>query len=202
MPQKKSKETQPPEVMTWGRASIVLIIAVVFDLLRLFFQMFWFFGPALAAALCTIKTGAVVGTTIGGLACGAAAASVGALAFEVIETFGVVMAIAIGVFGWLVVFFLLTAINARIFKTLATSWLWSLFGLGVSIIPIVGSIPMITISVLRLYHAQIKKDREKLKEWQTMHKDMQTKIMRAAQTAEFVRQQQGEEIPQEMREAA
>lgn len=140
-------------------------------------------------------------------ACGAGATIVGYVFSPHLVVFGSIMAIAVGIFGWLTVMLLLAMFNARIFKTVANGWLWSLLGLGVSVIPIVGAIPSITLSLLKLYHAQIKKDRAGLKEWQKTTQEILKKVERARQEAELARlyQEQAaaeEEIPEERPKAA
>ena len=41
MPQNRNN-TEPPPVMTWGKAIPALVIAVIFDVARIFFEFFWF----------------------------------------------------------------------------------------------------------------------------------------------------------------
>lgn len=165
MPQ-KNNNSEPPPVMTWGKAVWVLAAAVVFDLLRIMFEQFWFFGPALATAYCTIKVGGTVGTTVAGWLCGPAALAAGIVGFAAIETFGIVMAMATGLFGWLVVLVLLMLFNRRIFKENAGNMV--LFGasLLVSEVPLLGTIPAISIIVWRMYSTQIRKDKAALVQYE------------------------------------
>lgn len=155
MPQNRSRP-EPPEPMTWGRALPVLAVAVVFDALRFMFEMFWFFGPAIAGFICTATASGTVGTTVAGIACGAGATAVGVLAVGPIQVLGVVMAMATGLAGWLTVGLLLLVTNARIFKENA---LWFAGSLLVSEVPVVGSIPAITLVLWRMYHVQIRKEK-------------------------------------------
>ncbi len=145
----------PPTVMTWSKASPILIVAGVFDVLRYMFLMFWFFGPALAALYCTVKTSAVVGTTIGGFACTTGAAVVGFYGAPIFAAFGTIMAMATALAGFLTVFLLLAIMNSRVFKE-PTTILWALFGLTISI----------TVTVWRLYSAQIKTEKAAYKKWE------------------------------------
>ena len=143
MPQKAS--SQPPETMTWAKAAPTFVIAVLFDLVRIFFEFFWFFGPALVGVYCTAKVGDVA--VIGGLlasGCVAGAAAIGWGGFAVAATFGSVMAMVSGLAGWLAVGLWLMATNARIF---GESTPWFVGSLLVSEIPFVGSVPAITIAV-------------------------------------------------------
>lgn len=145
--------------MTWVKASRFLVAAAIFDLLRIMFEQFWFFGPALVAAYCTAKVGSVVGSTVGGWLCGPVALAAGILGFAAIEVFGIVMAMAVGLVGWLVVFGLLMFFNRRIFLENSGNMIFFGVSLLVSEIPLVGTIPAISLIVWRMLHVQIKKDR-------------------------------------------
>ena len=58
-------------------------------------------------------------------------------------------------------------------------------------IPLVGSLPCITVSVWRLYHAQIKKDREEHKKWEKeMHRNYEQAQEAALQMQQMQRAQQ------------
>ena len=163
MPQKRN--SAPPKVMMWGRATPVLAVSAIFDALRLMFEMFWFFGPALAALYCTITTSGtleawtfgLLGTKTAALVCTAGAGLVGAVAIEMIAPFGVIMAMAVGFAGWLTVGIILLVTNGRIFKENA---LWFAGSLLVSEIPIVGSVPVITLVVWKMYRTQIRVEKE------------------------------------------
>lgn len=152
--------------MTWGRAIPVLVVAAIFDLLRMFFEMFWFFGPALSGVICAAKVSGAIGTTAGSLLCGAGAGVVGYFASPVLIAFGVVMAMTVGLFGWATVTLMLAIMNPRIWKSNVWNWAWSLFGLGISEMPLLGAIPMLTITHLRLYAGQINHDKATLKQYQ------------------------------------
>ncbi len=162
MPQKRNS-AEPPKVMTWGKAAPILAVCVIFDALRLMFEMFWFFGPAMAALYCTVKVSGVVGTTLGGFACGVGATVAGTLGAPAIEVFGVVMAIAVGLFGWLVIGLWLMVTNARIFKENAA---WFAGSLLISEIPIVGSIPALTIIVWKMYRTQITLEKAEMQRYE------------------------------------
>lgn len=158
--------------MTWAKATPVLVVAGIFDLLRMFFEMFWFFGPALAAVACTAGVNSYVGTTVAETAgkavavvCGAVAGVAGYFGSPAITAFGVVMAMAVGLFGWLVIGGWMMMTNARIFKENEGNALWFVGSLIVSEIPIVGTIPGITGATFKMYRTQIKKDKENLKKY-------------------------------------
>lgn len=177
MPQKNSSlphsrrtrktSSAPPQAMTWGKAAPVLAVSLIFDALRFMFEQFWFFGPALAALFCSAKISGAIGTVWGAVpaVCGAGAVAVGIAGAPEIEMFGTILAMAIGLLGWLTIGAWLLLTNARIFEANATAMLWFVGGLFVSEVPIVGSVPAITITLWRMYHVQIKKDAEALKKY-------------------------------------
>ena len=181
----QKRNSAPIGRMTWGRALPVLIVCAVFDALRLLFGMFWFFGPALAALYCTSTAGGWVGS-LGGLTATActAAAALGFYGFALSATFGTVMAMAVGLFGWGTVTLILAITNPRIWKSNVRGWIWSVFALGISEVPLLGTIPMLTITHWRLYMGQIKTDKTALKQY----RKEQDKITASVQMQEQNRQ--------------
>ena len=168
MPQKRS--SPPIGRMTWGRAVPVLIICAVFDLVRAFFEFFWLLGPALGAVACTVAgsntaIGSAVGTLAVGTACTTVAGIAGFFGVEVIGPFGIIMAMATGLAGWGTVTLILAITNPGIWKSNIWGWIWSIFALGVSEVPFLGTIPMLTITHWRLYVAQINHDKAALKQY-------------------------------------
>lgn len=159
MPTRRSS-SRPPKTMTWAKAAPVLAICVMFDALRMFFEQFWFFGPALAAAACVGVVSSWVSSLWGltELACAAGAGVLGYFGAGPIEAFGVIMAMAVGLMGWLAVGLMLIIANARIFEENAGHALWFAASLLVSEVPIIGTIPALTVIVWRMYHTQIKKE--------------------------------------------
>lgn len=154
--------------MTWAKASPVLVVCVIFDALRIFFEQFWFFGPALAAVACTGVVSSVVGE-LGGLTAAACTAGAGVLGYfgaAPIEAFGVIMAMAVGLMGWLAIGLMLIVSNARIFEENAGHALWFAGSLLISEVPIVGTIPALTIIVWRMYRTQIKKETAALQKYE------------------------------------
>lgn len=190
MPQTKVNSQLPP-VMTWGKAAPVLTTAAIFYVLRLIFENFWLFGPALAAAYCTVKASAYVGTTIGGLACTAAGGLVGVVGAAPIMMFGMVMAMAVAFTGWLTVLFVILITNARIFREDHTAILWLSGGLMASMIPFVGELPDILGAVWKVYHAQIKRDAKKLAS--AKRQVAAAQLQQRQQAAALVASQQAEE---------
>lgn len=221
---RRNNKPSPPEVMTWAKALPILAIGFVFDALRFLFEQFWFFGPALAAAYCAAKTSDVA--IIGGLlekACVAGAATLGYFSGPELTVFGFVMAMAIGLLGWLTVGLALRMTNARIFKEHPGHFLWFIFSFGIAETPIIGAFPAFTSIILKMYYAQIKKDKESLRKYanENAAAQLQERRQRAAehmQEAPAVKANEAamlnetryaetenedhEEIPDEMREAA
>lgn len=215
MPSRKNSE--PPEVMTWMRAVPVLAVSVVFDVLRFLCGMLWFFGPVLAIAWCTDKASAVVGTAIGGSFCTAAGAAAGIAVSPVLGAFGVVAAAAVGLFGWMTVGLIIICTNAHIIKEHAGHSLWFVSSLLVSEIPLIGSVPALTVTVAKLYRTQIRNDAEVLAAYEKAHGAMRlqeererrsfllmqaTMAQEEAKSAELDVRAASEEIPDEAREAA
>jgi hypothetical protein len=171
----------------------VIILAAVFDLIRAFFQFFWFFGPALAGVYCTVKVSSWVGSLWGATdaACVAGATYLGFASFAVAAAFGTIMAMATGLLGWLTLGAILMATNGRIFRE---NFLWFGGGLAVSQIPFVSTLPAFSFTLWRLHHTQIKKEQAALKKW---HKDndaaqLQERNQRAAQLMQAQAMQQRE----------
>lgn len=200
MPPRRNS-TPPPQVMTWGKASFVLVIALILDAARLMFEMFWFFGPALAALYCANSVSDTVGTTVTKVAGGAITAGCTALAgvagffgSPAIAAFGVVMAIAIGLFGWLVIGLILMWTNARIFKENA---LWFVSSLAISEIPLVGSIPALTLILGRMYHHQIKTEQAAFKAYEKEQAAAQLAVQQQ-QTRQLMQAQQQVQVAQQV----
>ena len=190
MPSPK-KSSEPPRVMTWTKAAPVLVVCLAFDALRFLFEQFWLFGPVLiGAATSSALNGGVLGKTAGVLAGGAA----GIVGGPILAAFGVIMAMAVGFLGWMAIGLGLLITDARIFKENAGNTLWFVFGLGVSEVPFVGSLPAFTAITWRMYHSQIKKERAALKRY----KEEQAELLRAeqAQQAAEIMQARADELAQ------
>lgn len=167
MPQ-RTGSPKPPEVMTWMKASPVLAVGVIFDALRFFFDQFWFFGPAFAGLYCASWISDKVGS-LGGVTtalCGLGATAVDFFAAAPIIAFGAVMAMAVGLFGWMTVGTFLLIKNPRIFQENAGNMAWFIGSLFLSEVPIVNAAPALTLNLFKMYHTQIKKEREAFKQYQ------------------------------------
>lgn len=160
MPQKKNSQ-EPPRVMTWMKALPVLVACLIFDALRFMFNQFWFFGPVLIGIGTSAMVGGVTGKVAGVIAGGASV-----LGAPELQVFGIVMAMAVGLFGWCTVGLLLMITNARIFKENAGNALWFIASLGISEIPFIGALPALTGTVVKMYSTQIKKEKRALKQYE------------------------------------
>lgn len=188
--------------MTWTKALPILAISLIFDAVRLLFEMFWFFGPALAALYCTIQgsgtaVGAFAGVTAVATICGGVAGVAGFFGAGAIEAFGVIMAIAVGLLGWMTVGLILIMTNARIFKENAGHSLWFIGSLLISEVPIIGALPALTGTTLKMYHAQIKKDKKALVAYEKRHADEQLQERRQ-QAAELMQSRDAEQAQEEI----
>lgn len=191
MPQKRSSE--PPKAMTLPKAMPILVIAGLFDLIRMFFEMFWFFGPALAAAYCTVKVGGWVGYAWGLTAaiCSGVAGAAGAAISEITIPLGVLMADAFALIGFLVLGFCIVIMNPRLFKVNKSAWLWMTGSLGVSTIPIIGTLPAFFAVLWVLYKRQIKVEKAALARWEKANEEERLKERneRMAAQAQFMQMQ-------------
>jgi|CXWL01.1.fsa_nt_gi hypothetical protein len=220
MPQ--NKDSQPPKVMTWAKATPILVIAFIFDAIRFMFDMFWFFGPIFAAVLCINGANTSLETSLGDTGgqvvaaiCGGVAVAGGIVASPVLISFGVVMAMAVGFAGWIMLGLITMMTNARMFKENAGNLLWFVGGLMMSEVPIINGLPAFTVSMARMYHNQIKKEKAALKAYtatraaelaqerqQQMAQLTQVQNRQAIQMQEAANEEQYDEIPEEAREAA
>ncbi|MEK7101672.1 MAG: hypothetical protein AAB882_00770 [Patescibacteria group bacterium] len=202
----------PPPVRTWKEAStiLVLVAAGIFDAIKAFFNMFWFFGPALAAWYCAKVAGGWVGSLWGltTAACTALAVKTGALAAAVTIPFGTVMADATALSGYLVVGTLVLWTNMRILKTLTNGVLKFSASAGASAIPLVGALPFFTFTLWRLYRTQIRLEKKAFKKWESANaaaklqqRNQQTAQILDFQAARRVQSQREQAAEQEAQEA-
>jgi hypothetical protein len=100
-------------------------------------------------------------------ACAAAGGVLGYFGAVPIEAFGVIMAMTVGLMGWLAIGLMLIITNSRIFEENAGHALWFAGSLLISEIPIIGTIPALTIIVWRMYRVQIKKEAAALQKYES-----------------------------------
>jgi len=195
--------------MTAPKASVVLAICIVFDILRGFFAYFWFFGPALTAMYCSSTVNGALGTSVTSgivgkgvaVGCSFAAGTAAGAIMPGLVVFGTVMAMVVGFAGWLIVLGGLVLFNARIFKANASSAIMMLAGLGVSELPVINVLPALTGTIGKMFYTQIKKEKAALKDWKK-DQELLARKQREQQIAQFMMaQQQGEIEEAEYREA-
>ena len=186
--------------MTLKGALPILVAAGIFDLARLFFTMFWFFGPALAAIYCTYTASGWVGSLWGLTAavCVGVAVKAGALVSAVTIPFSVVMADAMALFGFLVLALWILLRNARLLKIVASGMLYLGASFGVGAIPLVGGlIPAFTLTLWKLYRRQIKLEKAAYAKWEkenaaAQQQERNQRMTQATQQAQFVQARAGE----------
>ena len=186
----------PPETMTWGKASPIFIVAGIFDALRLMCEQLWFFGPALVALYCADKVGGIA--LVGGLlvkACIAGAAVGGAYGLPIIEALGIILAIAVGFMGWLIVGLMLVMTNRRIFKENSLNIVWFAGSLLISEIPFVGTLPALSGTLFKMYRTQIHKEKAALAEYKKKSEEarVQERQRQAAEVMQMRAMQQDQE---------
>jgi hypothetical protein len=207
MPKNNNSET-PPEVMTRAKSMPVIVVAGGFDALRLFFEMFWIFGPGLAALWCTANGGGMLdkwslgllGTKTAAVACSAGAAAIGTIGLEVTAPLGTILAAAVGLIGFLVLGLWIAITNMRLFKS-ATAPFSFISAFAIGEIPLIGAVPVFSIVLWRLYGAQIRTETAALKKWEADHA-AQISQQREQQTASLMQRQQEQLAQQQEQEAA
>lgn len=153
---------EPVAKMTGGKVTLLVSFALLFDALKFMCTQLWFFGPALIALAGSVAVGggwfgAAVGTIIGA----GAAATVGAA----IEAVGIILALVVGLVGWIILFTLMIAMGIQPFGE--KHFITTLFGFLVSEIPFIDAVPSFTISMWRIVQGERKADREARKKWET-----------------------------------
>lgn len=172
----------PPPTMSWGKATPMIALAVLFDLVRIFFLGIVFFGPAMLAAACTYETTSAVSTvsfgTLGAktaaLACsGGVVAGVAAANFFTaggvtlaLGFFGQMMGMAIAIIAWFTLGILILLTNRRLIADNTKALIPTLIGFGITQIPFMDFLPALTGTMLRLYHVQIVTEREAYATWE------------------------------------
>ncbi|MCR4333440.1 MAG: hypothetical protein NUV60_00220 [Patescibacteria group bacterium] len=193
-----NKNSPQPKVMTWPRAWPMIIGTAVFDLVRAFFQFFWFFGPALGAIVCTAGVNTAVGASISGVVgkvvatgCSGAAVVLGSVFSESTTVFGVIVADALGLFGFLALKMWMYS-NARRRKVLKEMWLLQMGSFMGSLIPFIGAFPFYSFVLFFTYKHQIKIEKADYKKWEkeTENARLQQQNQQAARVAQIQAAQQ------------
>lgn len=194
---------KPTDPMSWGRAMPVLILGIIVDAARFFFELFWFFGPALAALACTAIgsdvisswTFGLLGTKTAALVCSAGAGVAGFFAAPALVTFGVIMGMAVGFAGWLIVWSILMIINRRILTENTGNMLWLFGSLILSEIPFLDALPALTGTLIKMYSTQIKTEKAAMDAYQAQvaAEQAEEQQMQLMQQQQYMAQMQQEE---------
>lgn len=204
--QQRRASSEPPEVMTWGRAWPVIIVAGLFDLLSVFFAFFWFLGPAIAGIYCNVKGNELVGSLWGftATACIAIAAGTGAAFSGVTMSYGLIMADAVGFIGFLVLGLWIIRTNSRLFKDAATAPFWFIVAFLIKEIPFIGTLPSFLFVTRTLYKVQIHTERIALKKWKEENAatQLQEQHRETAQIIDFQAAREARLAQQKSQEAA
>lgn len=178
----------------------VIVVAALFDILRAFFTLFWFFGPALAGATCVYKYGGVwvVGKLLAA-GCVSLAVAGGVAGSGFTTPLGVVMADAVGLAGFLVLGLWIVMTNARILKAVKNAPLQFAGAFAVGEIPFLGAFPVFAVILWRLYGAQIRIEQATHDKWEKENADaqLQQRNQVAARVMQIQTAQQAQLMEQE-----
>jgi hypothetical protein len=194
--------------MTWLKASPIIVVAAIFWVLRMMFEMFWLFGAVFIGLAASFAAQNWVASHIGeghishaagylaGLTAGGAAGTFGGPELEI---FGIIMAMIVGFFGWMVITLALAMTNSRIFKENPSGMIWLMLGLGISEVPLLGALPSTLGAVVNMYRIQIKKEKAALKKWNQEHA-AELQAARRQQAAYLLQQAQENAATEEAQE--
>lgn len=160
--------------MTWSKAAPVLITAAITDAMRAFFALFFITGPILIGVATNAAASQYVGTFLGKYIGAALGTAVLLTTGAGLEVFGIIMAMCIGLLGWLVSVLLLLLGGVSLMQS--RMFFLSLMSLIGSEAPIVNAAPFLTPSVFFMVRGQINEDAERNKQHQAAPQE-------AAQTA-------------------
>ena len=165
-----------PPVMTWGKASPIFSIALVFYIVRFMFEQFWLFGPMLVGLIADWELGGGTAGHVGGTVAAGTAGVVEFFTGPTVEMFGAFMAMMIAFLGWGTVALTILFTNPRFYKENAKSFVFMVGALMVSELPIIGTIPSLLGTIFGLYRQQIKRDKQRLHEWEAARKAYQERL--------------------------
>lgn len=179
--------------MTFSESLPIRIVGGVLDFLRYFFLCLAFTGPMLVG----LAVKAYTGSDALGVVAAFGAGVTGAAEFTAV---GVVLSMAIDVFGLLLIMGWLFLSNRRIFKENPAAIIEIAKGVGISYFWMVSS----------MYHKQIKAEKKRHKIWQQHQRQLEARARQRATAqiqAQYMLQQQEEQaandnIPEELEQAA
>lgn len=205
MPQNRLS-SKPPKVSSRVEAAPILAAFIVLDLLRAFFQFFWFFGPAVAAIVCTAGVNSLIDTSLvdaGGkiVAAGCAAAGVagGVVASGFTTSLGIIAAEAIGFFSFLSLKLWMN-MSSRMRTVHKNTTLWQMGSFLLSELPFAGAFPVYSLFVWISIGKAIQMEKEELKKWEEATAAARQKQQMQMAQAQAIGQVQAEEQEAIMRE--
>jgi hypothetical protein len=186
-----SAEEGAPKPRISGAWKVILYgLSIVFDVLRFIFSIFVFAAPFIAGVLVKVYLEANNWPSwianVAGVAVGASTALTEAVLTPVagaLAIFGTIMALATGLFAWLVLFLILLmrGVNPFAHKQLSTS----LLGFALTETPLINMLPTITTTLWFKLRQAAKEDKEKLAKWQKEQEALprvpRTRLLRQAQ---------------------
>ena len=195
----------PPPTMTWVKATPVIGVTIFFDALRIACNLLWALAPLIIGAGTYSAVGGATGseTVAAGAGVFATWASLYGMPFFV--ALGTVLAMAVGLMGWLSLVFLLVLSNTRVLKEIFQNPTYFLLGLGTTQIPFLSMIPALTMTTVQLYRRQIKKEQAALASWRASQTEQtnsltEQQLLRASQLRaayeESIYDEGDEEIPE------
>lgn len=195
--------------MTWGKASPYLIVAGIFDFLRAICEQSWLIAPALIGIGTSAAVGKVLGATVGGIVGKIAGVAAAYFTTGALLVIGPIMGMAVGFLGWLVLIGALLMLNPRIFKANELALLWAGAGLIIGEMPLVGTLPSLSVTTWRLCHTQIKKERAAFKQWAQEEKaaaereqaELMARIVAAQQNANLMEEEEAAAFSEEAAQA-
>ncbi len=194
-----------PPVMTWGKASPVLSIALVFYVLRFIFEQFWLFGPMLVGLIADWGLGGGAVGHAGGTVAAGAAGVVEFFTGPTVEMFGAFMAMMVAFLGWGTVALTILFTNPRFYKENTKRFMFMVGAFIVSELPIIGTVPSLLGTIFGLYRQQIKRDKQRLHAWEAARKAYQEQLRseQRAQAEQLAGARSGtDDEPEESPEAA
>ncbi len=159
---------EPKARMPLWKAVMLIVIGAFLDATKFVCAFLFFFAPVVAGGAVAGQYGAFAGWLAG-------AAVAGAELFPAIgggvEFAGVALAIFLSIAGWIgIIGFLVLSGTVRLWGEEGIQHMLALFGgFGLSLVPLIDSLPTFTISLARVSHVIRKQDKKHLAEWKKKH---------------------------------
>ncbi len=159
----------PKTKMPAWKAVLFLGLAVLFDALKVFFNFLVILGPVVAGAIVNMYVGGGVLGSVAGWATtlGLGAVEVFTGAGIAIGFLGGILAVVVGLFGWLLFMLLFAFAGINLFHHGGRRFLQILLGVGVSIIPFINVIPSFSFNIWLAVKDVRKEDKKARDEWRS-----------------------------------